>query len=186
MSGIKYTIIRSRRRTMAIEITPEAQVLARVPLMMTDGAVNEFIEARKGWIEKHLDKIRKKNAEKNSEPKLTETERKELIDKALKIIPERVEYYAGKIGVTYGNITIRNQKTRWGSCSTKGNLNFHYMLAAMPDEVLDYVVVHELCHRREMNHSPKFWAEVAKILPDHKTVRKWLKDNGSAYLAKDR
>ena len=85
---------------------------------------------------------------------------KELADKARIFIPERVKYYAEVIGVDYGRITIRCQKTRWGSCSSKGNLNFNCLLMLMPSEVIDYVVVHELCHIKQMNHSKAFWKEV--------------------------
>ena len=84
-------------------------------------------------------------------------QQKKLASKALDYIPGRVKYYADIIGVTYGKITIRNQKTRWGSCSSKGNLNFNCLLMLMPPEVIDYVVVHELCHRKQMNHSKAFW-----------------------------
>ncbi|MBP5330962.1 MAG: M48 family metallopeptidase [Lachnospiraceae bacterium] len=185
MAAKDYRIIRSRRKTMAIEITSEGEVLVRVPMMMSDAAVAGFVEIRREWIEKHLDRIRKKAAQKAQVPKLTGEEKQALIDKALKIIPEKVRFYAARIGVTYGRITIRNQKTRWGSCSTKGNLNFNYLLADMPEEILDYVVVHELCHRREMNHSPRFWAEVERVLPEYRSARKWLKDKGSLYLAQD-
>ena len=90
----------------------------------------------------------------------------------------RVAYYAEKLGVSYGKITLRQQKTRWGSCAANGNLNFNWLLILAPPEVLDYVVVHELCHRREMNHSQAFWKEVEKILPDYRERQKWLKDNG--------
>ena len=100
------------------------------------------------------------------------------------MIPDRVRHYADLIGVSYGRITIRNQKSKWGSCSAKGNLNFNCLLMLCPSEVLDYVVIHELCHRKEMNHSPKFWAEVEKYVPDHKTQRKWLKDEGSKLIAR--
>ncbi len=105
-----------------------------------------------------------------------------LAEEALKIIPARVEYFAKVIGVTYGKITIRNQKTRWGSCSSKGNLNFNCLLMLAPPEVLDYVVVHELCHRKQMNHSKAFWLEVEKVLPDYKESRKWLKEDGSQMI----
>ena len=85
------------------------------------------------------------------------------------------------MGVSYGSITVREQKTRWGSCSAKGNLNFNWKLVLMPEEILDYVVVHELAHRLQMNHSTEFWDEVEKILPDYRNRRQWLKENGQKY-----
>jgi len=103
---------------------------------------------------------------------------------ALVDIPQRVRKYAPIIGVEYGRITIRMQKSRWGSCSSKGNLNFNCLLMAMPEEIRDYVVVHELCHRLQMNHSDKFWAEVEKIIPDYKAKRKWLRGNGEDIMRK--
>ena len=87
----------------------------------------------------------------------------------------------GLMGVSYGSITVREQKTRWGSCSAKGNLNFNWKLVLMPEEILDYVVVHELAHRLQMNHSTEFWDEVEKILPDYRKRRQWLKENGQKY-----
>ena len=93
-------------------------------------------------------------------------------------ISERAAWFARIMGVSYGRITIRAAKTRWGSCSAKGNLNFHWKLILMPEEVLDYVVVHELAHRKQMNHSPAFWAEVEKVLPDYRERRRWLKTWG--------
>ena len=107
---------------------------------------------------------------------------KVLADEALRVIPERVRFYAPVVGVTYGRITIRNQRTRWGSCSAKGNLNFNCLLMKAPPEVLDYVVVHELCHRLEMNHSPRFWAQVERVLPDYKVSRKWLREHGNELM----
>ena len=88
------------------------------------------------------------------------------------------------MGVSYGRITIRSQHTRWGSCSAKGNLNFNCLLMLTPPEILDYVVVHELCHRKEMNHSARFWAEVARVIPGYEASKNWLKDNGSALIAR--
>ena len=88
------------------------------------------------------------------------------------------------MGVTYGRITIRSQHTLWGSCSSKGNLNFNCLLMLTPPEVLDYVVVHELCHRKEMNHSARFWAEVEHVLSDYEIRRKWLRENGTALISR--
>ena len=113
-------------------------------------------------------KVKKKSVESGNIENVTLDKIKALADQALKIIPARVEYFARIIGVTYGNITIRNQKTRWGSCSSKGNLNFNCLLMLAPPEVLDYVVVHELCHRKQMNHSKAFWTEVENVFPDYK------------------
>ena len=90
--------------------------------------------------------------------------------------------FAPLVGVTYGRITIRSQHTLWGSCSSKGNLNFNCLLMLTPPEVLDYVVVHELCHRKEMNHSARFRAEVEHVLPDYEIQRKWLRENGTALI----
>ena len=90
-----------------------------------------------------------------------------LVKEARRRFTERAAYYAPLVGVSYERIAIRRQRTKWGSCSSKGNLNFNCLLALAPPAVLDYVVVHELCHRKEMNHAPRFWAEVRRILPDY-------------------
>ena len=94
------------------------------------------------------------------------------------VISKRVRYYASQMGETYGKITIKNQKKRWGSCSSARNLNFNRRLIMAPQGVLDYVVVHELCHLRQMNHSNAFWQEVELVLPDYKIHKKWLETNG--------
>lgn len=87
-----------------------------------------------------------------------------------------MEYFAPLVGVTYNRIFIKEQKTRWGSCSSLGNLNFNWKLILLDEELLDYVVVHELAHRKQMNHSPTFWAEVERVLPDYRERRRRLKE----------
>lgn len=184
----EITLIRSRRKSLAIEITPELQVVVRAPARMPVREINAFVQEKDGWIRAHLQRMAEKRRlrEQYREPALSKEELQELATQAMKLIPQKVRYYAPIIGVTYGRITIRNQRTRWGSCSGKGNLNFNCLLLLMPEEVLDYVVVHELCHRKEMNHSVRFWAEVEKILPDYRQRRKWLKDNGGRIMDRNR
>ena len=97
-------------------------------------------------------------------------------------IGRRVDKFVPIAGVTCGRITIRAQKSRWGSCSAKGNLNFNCLLMLCPEEVRDYVVVHELCHRKELNHSNRFWNEVRQLLPSYDSARKWLKTNGVSLI----
>ncbi|SHO44627.1 M48 family metallopeptidase [Anaerocolumna xylanovorans] len=100
---------------------------------------------------------------------------------AKETLQRKASYYSVKMQTDYKRITVREQRTRWGSCSSKGNLNFNWKLIMMPEMVIDYVVVHELAHRKYMNHSPSFWKEVEKVLPDYKERRSWLKKNGGYF-----
>ena len=116
---------------------------------------------------------------KNDDSKLIQKILSDWYDKQAKtVIGKRVRFYAEQMGETYGRVTIKNQKKRWGSCSNARNLNFNRRLIMAPQEVLDYVVVHELCHLRQMNHSKEFWKEVELVLPDYKMHKKWLETNG--------
>ena len=176
-------IIRSRRKTLALEIRG-GQLIVRIPIWCTGTQLQNFLDSHSRWIENHLEKARKIETQAESAGLLGSEEIRTLTKKAKQVIPERVKYYASLAGVTYGMITIRNQKTRWGSCSSKGNLNFNCLLMLAPMEVLDSVVVHELCHRKHMNHSRQFYDEVLKVFPDYKKWHKWLKDNGPGLLAR--
>lgn len=181
---MKVTVIRSNRKTVAIQVNSDLSVTVRAPHSASEKDIEEILKKKEAWISKHIEKIKKTKERFEAEPteKLTREKVIALAEEALKVIPARVEYFARVIGVTYGKITIRNQKTRWGSCSSKGNLNFNCLLMLAPPEVLDYVVVHELCHRKQMNHSKAFWSEVEKVLPDYKEARKWLKEEGSQMI----
>lgn len=181
---MKVTIIKSRRKTIAIQVNSDLSVTVRAPYGVTEKYIEEFLNKNEAWISKRMNEIKakKKSVESGNVENVTLDKIKTLAEQALEIIPIRVEYFARIIGVTYGNITIRNQKTRWGSCSSKGNLNFNCLLMLAPPEVLDYVVVHELCHRKQMNHSKAFWAEVEKVFPDYKKSIKWLKEEGSQIM----
>ncbi len=175
-----YQIIPSARKTIAIQITPKGQVLVRCPNRMPADEIHRFVESKSSWIEQHLLRLRKSPPE----PPFTENQLRDLARQAAIRIPKRVAWFAEKAGVTYGRITIRRQRTRWGSCSSNGNLNFNCLLMLVPPAVLDYVVVHELCHRKEMNHSEKFWAQVQKVLPNYEVSQKWLNDYGASLIAR--
>ena len=177
---MNYTLIRSARKTVAIQITPAGEVIVRCPKRFPAREAEKFVESKRPWIEAHLAKL----AQRPQEPGLSSEELGALARQAAQVIPERAAFFAPLVGVDYGRITIRSQHTRWGSCSAKGNLNFNCLLILCPPEVLDYVVVHELCHRKELNHSPRFWAEVVKVCPDYARHRKWLKENGGVLIAR--
>ena len=175
-------IIRSDRRSISLEITPAGEVLVRAPRRMPEAEIRHFVKEKSSWLTKHLAKREADKAVLQNEGFFTDAEIVRLTKLAKKIIPEKVAYFARVMGVTYGRIAIRKQKTKWGRCSRDGNLNFNCLLMMAPPEVLDYVVVHELCHRLEMNHSAKFWAEVERVLPEYRMPRKWLKDHGGALM----
>lgn len=176
----KYELIRSNRKTIAIQVKGDGRLIVRAPLRMSNAEVERYVSSKAEWIQKHID-IASSRQSAHSEP-LTQEQLQRLADAALQDIPQRVSKYAAIIGVTVGRITIRHQKTRWGSCSVKGNLSFNCLLMLCPEDVRDYVVVHELCHRKEMNHSSCFWAEVTKVLPGYTKQRQWLKNNGGAII----
>ena len=178
---MEFEVIRSNRKTMAVEIKLN-KLIIRAPMQATNEDINRFMLQNKTWIDKHLAKARAQQQAAAAIKQLSMDEIRHLADKALEIIPERVKYYAPLVGVTYGRITIRNQHSKWGSCSSKGNLNFNCLLMLAPPEVIDSVVVHELCHRKEMNHSERFYAEVLRVFPDYHRWDQWLKDNGSILM----
>lgn len=178
--SFEYEIIYSRRKTVAIQVTSEGKVVVRAPYRCPRSFIEAFVRGKEDWVLKHLEQAQA-NLEKrraSAHPPLSAEERARYIMIARDIFTRKVEYYARIMGVSYGRISIREQKTRWGSCSSKGNLNFNWRLIFAPPEVLDYVVVHELAHRKEMNHSKAFYAIVESIMPDYRKWKKWLKENG--------
>lgn len=178
----EYEVIRSRRRTLSAQVK-DGRVVIRAPLRTTDAEIRQFLEKHRRWLEKHLMQSRALEQAKAGVRKLTKAEIAELKKKAKQVIPERAAYWAPLIGVKYGQISIRCQKTRWGSCSAKGNLNFNCLLMLAPDGVIDSIVVHELCHRKAMNHSARFYAEVLRVMPEYRQHQKWLREHGEMILA---
>ena len=176
---IEVEVIRSKRRSMAIQIRTDGSVVVRVPMRASDRAVKRFVSAHARWIADNRQEMferRKKLADNPYDIPVWES--LSAADKkiAKQKIMEHVDYYANRMEIDYGSISMRNQKSRWGSCSSKGNLNFNYRLAYLPEELLDYVVVHELAHRRHMDHSAAFWEEVETYYPAYKKCRQMLND----------
>ena len=185
---VAYEIIRSRRKTCAIVLNEDAAVTVRLPLYGTDADAVKLLKAKQFWIGAKLSELLDRKQQRSSSPASRLTPEQSLaLEKryraaAKSYIPQRVAYYAENyrhlIRHDYSSIAIRDQKTRWGSCSGRGTLSFNWRLMLAPPGILDYVVVHELCHLEHMNHSKDFWDCVAAILPDYKERRKWLKEHG--------
>lgn len=163
---------------MSAEIEQDGHVIVRAPLRLAEKEIRRFLEEKSSVIEKHVLKRLAENEELKGTRPFTAEEIQRMADQAAEIIPRRAEYFAQRMGVSYNRITIRNQKTRWGSCTSGGNLNFNCLLVMTPPEVLDSVVVHELCHLIHHDHSKAFYDEVYKVFPEYGRCDKWLKENG--------
>jgi len=180
--NIEYEIIRSKRKTISMQIKSDGHVVVRAPLRLSQKSIDEFVVKNADWIEKSKLKVQDRNAKKEQLEQFSEKEITEFKKMARKQLLPMIEELAPIVGVVYGRVSIRAQKSRWGSCSREGNLNFNCLLVMTPASVQRYVIVHELCHRKEMNHSANFWAEVERIVPDYREQRKWLKKNGGELI----
>ncbi len=177
----KIEIYKSNRKSISLQMKEKGVLIVRAPRRTTQAEINCILEKHQGWIEQTMRKFENRP---EPLPKYTPQELEELMKRAHEIIPDRVRYYANIMQVNYNRIFIKKQRTKWGSCSSAGNLNFNCLLTQVPESVMDYVIVHELCHRKEMNHSKQFWNEVAKVLPDYEVRREWLKKNGYLYIGR--
>lgn len=187
---VSYTLFRTSRRSLALVVREHGELEVRVPLACSEAEIRRFLESRADWILTHMESQKKHFEEREAlRPHRSEEEkmqlRKDCIQTMRTLLPERIAFYEPLLPPMHRPITrvaIRGQKTRWGSCSLRGSLSFNWKLALAPreyrDDVIDYVVVHELCHLVHMDHSAAFWIEVERILPDYQKVRKWLKENG--------
>lgn len=161
---------------MRLAIQPDGAVVVTVPHFFGLGSVERFVARHSEWIHRTVEKTKRRIV-----VRLKKSEVPLLKKRALSLAHERCEYFAGLYGFTYRKISVRAQKTRWGSCSRNGNLSFNYRIAALPPRIADYIVVHELCHLGEMNHSKRFWALVAKTVPEYAAIRKELRNTAFMY-----
>lgn len=176
---IPVKLCRSNRRTLSVTVTDKGELFVKAPLAMSEKQIQRFLNQKRFWIYKQV-KHQLECAQKRVSR--SEEEVRRLTEQARTVLTARTEYYAKILQVEYQRIRIGNQRTRWGSCSSKGTLSYNWHLILMPETILDYVVVHELCHLIELNHSPRFWSRVEEVLPDYQERRTWLKKHGDEYL----
>ncbi len=175
MAIMIHRTIRSRRRSLALQITEEGLLVVRAPHSLKSSEILRYLEEKSVWIER---KIREASARaRTAPPPLAAEEEKKFRSLARDAFIERACLYARKMGVNFEKIRLNSAKTRWGSCGPQGNLSFNWRLISAPTDVLDYVVVHELSHLIERNHSARFWAKVREFCPHYSRARQWLKEN---------
>lgn len=169
----------ARARHLRITVHPDGRVVVTKPVRINQRKAQEFIEARRVWIESAQARFLKQSGGTPPvplpKPRRGSRAYKEAIALARTLATERLNHFNATYGFSYGTISIRNQKTRWGSCSAKGNLSFNYRIAFLPSALADYVIVHELCHTKEHNHSNRFWVEVERTVPNHPALRRQLR-----------
>lgn len=171
---IEYTVRRSMRsRSVTISVTGEGELRVSYPMRVPSAIAQAFLQKKADWILRKMDQVREKMSDKNV-IRLLRSDIPRLKEATRTLVEARLKYFNQFYDFTYNRISIRNQKSRWGSCSRKKNLNFNYKIAALPPELADYIVVHELCHLGELNHSRSFWNLVAKVIPDWNERRRKL------------
>ena len=182
--GIPVRVIRSERRTLSLEVRPDGQARVRAPARLSKDRIRAFLSERSGWLESHVRTALERSARAGAQPVLSPAQLRELSRREGPELTRSVERYARTLGVTYGRITLRHAKSRWGSCSAKGNLSFNVALLLAPPEVRDSVVAHELCHRKVMDHSDRFYRLLYSVCPDYDRIHGWLKEHGAELMAR--
>ena len=165
-----YEIIRSSRKTLALEITRDGRVLVRAPAHTARRDIDAFVSSHEAWITKHL------AAQRRRPPEPSPDELRAMVERAKEIIPPKVAHWSSVTGLVPAGITITAARTRYGSCSGKNRLSFSCFLVNCSEAAIDLVVVHELCHIREKNHGAGFYALLSRYLPDHKERKRLLRD----------
>ena len=168
-----YEIIYSKRKTLGLEVKPNLKIIVHAPYRLDKKYIDDFVQSKSDWINRTLEKLSSRTV---NPYRFSDVEINEMKKKTLSVVIPKVEYYSSLMNVKPKRISASSAKRRFASCSSKGTLSFSFRLCLYPEEAIDYVVVHELAHMKEMNHSKKFWAVVEKYMPDYKTRRKLLKE----------
>lgn len=173
----EYTIVRSGRRTLSIEVKKDGCVIVRAPRWTSEREIEKFLSEKREWIETHIDRANSRD-ERYNYSKYTELEIQELKKRARDMLLALVDKYKTEVGVNPVSVRINRAQTRFGSCSAKNTLNFSCFLMLYPIEAIEYVVVHELCHIKEHNHSRSFYREIERVLPDYRERVRILHEAG--------
>jgi len=168
----EYELIRSARKTLALYVRRDGRLEVRAPLRTSREHIDEFVRKKRDWIENARNRL----AAGRKTIRLTKKEEAAYKKQAKACLEQKCRHFSEIMGLRPGEIRINGAKTRWGSCSRKGAINFTYRLMLVPEELADYVVVHELAHLKEMNHSGRFWSVVERIMPDYRARRKKLRE----------
>lgn len=181
---MEYELIRGERRSIRLKLQDDGSLIVHAPRWMSRREVDAFVASKGRWIDEKRAILARSRREWGGRV-LSETELAQLKEAARTDFSARLSRWAGRMGVAPAKLSIRTQHARWGSCSSRGAISLNALLMLAPEAVRDYVIVHELAHLREMNHSPRFWAVVAAALPDYAQSRDWLKNNGHALLQRN-
>lgn len=177
-SGVPYTAVKCRRRTLGITIDREGNVEVRIPNWVSYDAAKEFADEKDDWINRTLKKqqARKKKHDERDWDKLRADTLQWIKGRGGELLGQKVYDWSLKMDVTYAKVNVKDTSSRWGSCSARGNIAFSWKIFLMPEELADYLIVHELAHRKHMDHSPEFWSEVERYIPDYRALRKRFAD----------
>jgi predicted metal-dependent hydrolase len=175
--NIDYTVKRSpRARTMRLAIYPDGNVVVTAPKFFALQAIEDFVMKHSSWVRARVVETRGRSI-----LRIRRADIPGLKKQAMRLAQERAEHFAAYYGVSYKKISVRAQKSRWGSCSEHGNLSFNYKIAVLDPRLADYIVAHEICHIRQFDHSHAFWALVAEQFPDHKELRLKLRNTATIF-----
>ncbi len=175
--GIGYTLKRSTRaRTMRLAIYPDGNVVVTAPSFFGLRTIQDFISKHSSWVRARVQETRGRTI-----LRIKRSDIPQLKKQALLLAAERTAEYAAYYGVRYNRISVRAQKSRWGSCSERGNLSFNYKIALLEPRLADYIVAHEVCHIRQFDHSKAFWNLVAEKFPDHRELRERLRNTATIF-----
>lgn len=169
-----YTLKRHpRSRSLRVIVHQDGEVVVTAPMRLPKVLIDRFVTQKQTWILEARQRVARRPV--STLPMASVGDYQKYRSQALRLVTARLAYFNQQYGFTWKTISIRNQRTRWGSCSSTGRLSFSYRLALLPPELADYIVVHELCHLGEMNHSLKFWALVAKTMPEYRQLKTRLR-----------